>query len=916
MAKKKESEEIKEFLKNLIKNQKFLWGVTILIFLVILYSSVSIRLSNVPILKDQTTGKYTSNDLDSLYFYRIAETRLKLGYLPELDELRSPGYNIEWIPELIDDYLIWNYKILRIFNPEITFDYAATISAPIFFAIGLILFFILSYLLTKSKIASLIGSAFLAFAPGFLFRSIAGFYDHDHIGVFAIFALMIGLYFSLKNYEKNWKNSLLYGVLCGFLTALVLVSWGGAITFVLVFFPLTMLLHYLFNSEKKENFFLFYFIWIVFSVIFTPILGSKAEYMYSRFLDSQGVLVLFVFVFSIIDFLFLKYKEKIKFLKIKENYFHFYSLGVSAILGIIGLVAIGKHPIQMFRRAWATLIYPFFGDFGGRLGTTVAENAQPHLVDLINQNGQILFLFFLIGLIFVCANLSLNSKSIKTKIAFSGSSMLLLFGILFSRISDSSLLNGENFISQALYAISGVVFLTFLFYISSKERFKISIDEVILFALAVTVAMNARAAIRSFFLITPFICLIAADGISEFIKRIKKKEDKEIKYIYFSVVLITIILSYVYIFGVPFVQGNLSFGIYEISKIQASRIGPSANIQWQNAMKWVRENTNEKDIFTHWWDYGYFIQTLANRPTVTDGGHSGGDHTDHYNGRYLLTTPNPKTALSYMKTWNVSYLLIDPTEMGKYGAFSKIGSNDSWDRVSAGIFGGPLDERQTQETSKGEIRVYQLGGCVDGDISFETDNGSKVFIPGITVTKTQQMVCNAYVAGVIVEIENLGNFSSIKQPTAVFFYNNKQHRIPIKHIYRDGEIFSFEKGIDSLIYFIPLIDEKQGKIVDSGAIIYLSPRTFNSLMGRLYILNDPYNEYPTIKKAHFEDDPVVAYFKQFYPGLNEFIWYQGIRAPLKIWKVEYPEDTPVYKEFLDPDYFIKNGFGGMDKFFE
>jgi hypothetical protein len=80
-------------------------------------------------------------------------------------------------------------------------------------------------------------------------------------------------------------------------------------------------------------------------------------------------------------------------------------------------------------------------------------------------------------------------------------------------------------------------------------------------------------------------------------------------------------------------------------------------------------------------------------------------------------------------------------------------------------------------------------------------------------------------------------------------------------------------------------------------------------MGKLYILNDPFNEYPTIKKAHFEDDPAVSYFKQFYPELNEFIWYQGIRAPLKIWKVEYLEETQIHKELLDDNYFVKNRFG-------
>ena len=42
------------------------------------------------------------------------------------------------------------------------------------------------------------------------------------------------------------------------------------------------------------------------------------------------------------------------------------------------------------------------------------------------------------------------------------------------------------------------------------------------------------------------------------------------------------------------------------------------------------------------------------------------DFWDHLIGRYLLTTPNPETALSFMKAQNVSYL-YDPkhTEIDK-----------------------------------------------------------------------------------------------------------------------------------------------------------------------------------------------------------------------------------------------------------
>jgi len=34
----------------------------------------------------------------------------------------------------------------------------------------------------------------------------------------------------------------------------------------------------------------------------------------------------------------------------------------------------------------------------------------------------------------------------------------------------------------------------------------------------------------------------------------------------------------------------------------------------------IKDNTNEDGIFAHWWDYGYWVQTLGKRATIADGG--------------------------------------------------------------------------------------------------------------------------------------------------------------------------------------------------------------------------------------------------------------------------------------------------------
>ena len=146
-------------------------------------------------------------------------------------------------------------------------------------------------------------------------------------------------------------------------------------------------------------------------------------------------------------------------------------------------------------------------------------------------------------------------------------------------------------------------------------------------------------------------------------------------------------------------------------------------------MSWVRENTAEGSIFLHWWDYGYWVQTLGERPTVTDGGHMIG-YWDHLVGRYVLTTPYSETAYSFMKSQNVSYLLIDPSDLGKYPAYSVIGSDTEGDDRYSAIPIMLIDESQTTETDTGVQRIYTGGSYLDQDIQYTNEEGNLIYLPG------------------------------------------------------------------------------------------------------------------------------------------------------------------------------------------
>src|SRR3989339_621647 len=801
--------------------------LTALIFLTILISSSSMRLSHLDNLIDQTTGEYSAADPDALYFLRLSHIVLETGSLNGIDEMRSPGSNITYLQEITPYTIVWMYKLAKIFYPEIDFNLVAIVSPVIFFILGLIVFFFLCLLLAKSKSVALIASAFLAYSPAYLFRTMTGVLDHDALGILGMFTCLLIFTLGIKKYHESLAKTFLWGILLGLSTAFALGAWAGGITFLFMIIPAAIIIHYLFNleelKENKDKLILFYFLWIISYLLFATLIGFTISDTAHRLLNPSSLLVIIVSGFMIVDILVEKNIKRLKF--IKEEKRVAYSLILSLILGILFLIILGQNIFTMIMDIYSRLLSPF--GFGGRLGSTVSENAQPYLTTWIGNTGNYLFWLFFAGMVLMGINFSKNIHQKRYKAYFILSWLVLISSILFSRISASHLFNGTNFISQLFYIAGFLIFAGYFGYLYFFKRFKIDLELIIIFSWMLFMLILGRAAARTIFVATPFVCFSA------------------------------------------------SYFLFE-------------------AGKYIK--TTKDDIFVHWWDYGYLIQTMGNRKTVTDGGHSGGDQADHYIGRYVLTTPNPDSALSYMKTWNVSYLLIDPTDLGKYPAYSSIGGgqDDPNDRYSA-IPVMVADSKQTRETANSTFIVYQGGMYLFEDIIYN-ESGKQIFLPS----------GKAAVIGILLELDGINR---IKQPEAVYVYNNVQTKIPIRYVYYEGQLIDFKEGLDAVIDIVPSF-EGQG-INPLGAVIYLSPKVSKGLFAQLYLLDDAFNNYPTLKIAHVESDMVINSLRSMgYQG-GEFIFYQGLRGPVKIWEVNYPEDTKVIPEFKE----VLNGYARFDEVF-
>lgn len=866
-----------------LKNKRVINISLIIILLITIIWSTSIRLENLPLLIDQTTGEYIPTALDPFYFLRMAEAIEKPGGLSEYDPLRGP-FDVVWGTEILSDSIVLIHKISGIFG-NYSIRYIDVISPVIFFILGLIIFFFLVFLLTKSKLAAIISSIFLAFIPSYLYRSMAGFADHESIGIAVFFLTLIPLILLLKNFEieKDYKKLIIKtGVLSailGIMTTLTIVSWGGIANFVFMIIPLSFLLFWIINEKMygnkiKKGLVGSYIIWGIFGILSGVLFRTGIKGILLWFTSGfQGILFLFVLGFLIIDLILLNYFKNNETVK---KYRIIFSFILTLIVGSILLPIFGMNILSVFNDFFSKLIHPFGTE---RVGLTVAENKQPFLNDWTSQIGPRFFWIFLVGSLLLGVEISKKIKEKKEKFWFTLLWILMIGGITLSRLSADSILNGTNFISKLIYFGSIIIFAIYALYLYFNKKIEgLQGRLIVLVALLLPMLIATRGAIRLFFVITPVTCLMVGYGFDQLIKKFKKSRE-DISKFFFGAAIIAMFILFIFSFN------------YFVSSVttQAKYTGPSANYQWQKTMNWTRENTPKNAIFVHWWDYGYWIEYLGERKTIADGGHFQGGFRDHLIGRYVLTTPNPDTALSFMRSNGITNLLIDPTDIGKYPAYSIIGSDVGGEDRYSWIQMLVNDPSQTQETKNGTLKVYVGGVVLDEDIIYES-NGSQIFLPSK----------KAGLGAIIFEIINNEDSSQFNQPEGIYVYNGQQYKIPLRYLEYEGTFTDFGKGIEATAKIFPFVGESGGSLqIDPiGTIMYLSPKVSKSLFAQLYLMNDPQNLYPTLNLSYIGHDPVVETLNSQGAGLKEFVYYQGVRGPIKIWSVDYPDNIITKEEFL------------------
>jgi len=844
---------------------------------VIIALAVWIRTQNIPMLKDITTGQYTLGpDLDPFLYLRHAREIVN-GTLREPDVMRmaplgTPNYAKT---NLMPWAIVLVYRILDVFfdYPTASVEFAAIIAPVIFFAITLIIFFFFVKKLfssvtnkTNATIIAIIASAFYAVIPEMLHRTTAGIPEIESLG-------MLWFWFAFLCFVSAWqadkiKKIAFLALASGIFTGLMIFTWGG-FRYIFMSFVLASFLAFFFEKQKKKNF-LVYVSWLIPSLIFA---FAKGGFGMLTGITDTGLALAFFFVLFVDTIVFntnlKKIKEKIK---LPEGII---SMVIAIAIGILVLLVANPGLVSgVFSKIVEGLLYPFGR---GRIGLTVAENRAPYFVEVFASFSWLFWLFFFGTLLLFCE--ATKHFDTKKKTLLNVFFIIFIITFIFSRISPQSPFNGESLISKVLYFGGLLLFIIVLvaLYLNAYKKKddktledfkKINFSYLLTLAFIFWMIVSMRGAIRLFFIISPALIMASAFLPIKISETVLKTKDELYKILLWcAVVVIAFLLVFTFI---NYTKATAQQAKYTIP-------GPYYQ-QWQKAMAWVRENTPKDAIFVHWWDYGYWIQTLGERATVTDGGHPNG-FWDHTTARYLMTAQNEKTALQLCKAHNVSYYLIDSTDIGKYSAYSSIGSDSTGSDRMSWISLFTLDEKQTYDTKNETIYVYVGGSMLDEDIVWEN----------------QLLPANkAGIAGFIMTIDK--EKSTINKIKGVFVYNNQQYRIPIKYVYLNGKLHQIsddESAINSTLYMIPRLTQ-QG-INNLGAALYLSEKLMRSEMVKLYLLNETEN----FELVHSEPALFVQQLHDIYNvTVGDFLVTNEINGPIKIWKVNYPENIEYHKEYL------------------
>jgi hypothetical protein len=475
---------------------------------------------------------------------------------------------------------------------------------------------------------------------------------------------------SLK--AKKYKEVITWGLISGVLGGLNALTWGGANflyhSVALTFIVLTFINRL--NKKRMATFFLWAIPTLLMNATLTLRYGGIRLYEHQIFVSTFVTMILIALRFI--------YDTTLKSKKPKTwpeaLHFTIFLIAIAIPLLIIGQLTGLFSIAEQYNNAVETILHPF--------GTcpfclSVSENQAPYFidpqrgVDWWHRLGWFIPLFIIGSLLFYQKALEkFRYKATPQILAFAG--FILIF--MFSKYSTDPKYNAINMLlgSIFIYFLPLYIIVLVLDYLTSynaKRWNSIKAVNILLIAWFSLSVIATRGAVRVIFALTPVALILSAYCITRS-KEIINRLLKDKVYSYSTYLIVILIFSWAF------------FSTFE----GADSYHPSFTDDWEDAMKWVRDNTPEDTVFTHWWDYGYWVQARGERMTTVDGGNYivawdeviGGYLFSGYNSTEILESLNFFSKNTTQGLKRPDYFLVVDDDVLKYIQMANIGGRPSY----------------------------------------------------------------------------------------------------------------------------------------------------------------------------------------------------------------------------------------------
>ena len=137
-------------------------------------------------------------------------------------------------------------------------------------------------------------------------------------------------------------------------------------------------------------------------------------------------------------------------------------------------------------------------------------------------------------------------------------------------------------------------------------------------------------------------------------------------------------------------------------------------------------------------------------------------------------------------------------------------------------------------------------------------------------------------------------------------YQGQHHQVDMRYLYiaKDDRFIDFGSGIEAAMYVYPQLTQTGEGIIENpvGAAMYISPRLLRGMLSQVYLLKDPFNNFPNIDLVHSQDDVIIEQLEAQGMKLPDWVYFQGNRGPIKIYEVNYLGIEKHVEEYHAIDY--------------